>query len=141
MNTNPDGEVKPKHTPQELVQKKVNRMMLKLLRMRYCSHESYELESCIHDSVPAGGSHIDQSLRRRGVKKCKPFQEALGECLGGETHQAELAKEAWAVTSCQQHRDDVDKCKKIRPDCGLEIAETALCGVKFLIGEEERKTL
>lgn len=117
----------------------VNVLLSKLMQDRYCSGEASDFDACIQNFVPQriDGSHVDQSLQRRGIKKCGPYKDVVQKCMADEKKQQVILKQAWKAPTCKEERSNLAKCQRVRSNCEPEIGETVLCGLVHLVSKKK----
>ena len=92
----------------------VDILLTKIMQDKYCSTEKKDLNSCISYYVPVhiDNSYVDQSLQRRGVKKCEDYNKALSQCMQDEKKQTAIMRVASKHSQCKEERNQLLKCQQ-----------------------------
>ncbi|AAQ15902.1 uncharacterized protein TEOVI_000038000 [Trypanosoma equiperdum] len=120
-------------------------LLTKLMTDRFCSGEVNDIDACVQNFVPqaSDGSWVDQSIHRRGMKKCEPYREVARRCLEDEKKQKMVFKAATEVSTCREERRKLEKCRYAGGDCEQEALEVLYCGMVGLIqrqrGRQEQR--
>lgn len=117
-------------------------LLTKLMTDRFCSQEASDLEACIQNYVPQhiDSSYVDQSLQRRGVKRCKPYQEVTRKCLEDDKKQAAIFRAAAMAPTCKNEQRALQKCQRTKNrDCEAEALEMVYCGMVYLVQRQKER--
>lgn len=116
-------------------------LLTKLMTDRFCSQEYGDYDACVQNFVPQhiDNSYIDQSLQRKGMRKCMPYRDRMSACLSDEKKQTAIFRAAAVAPTCKQEQKALQKCQRVKGrDCEHEALETVYCGMVFLV--ERQKT-
>ncbi|EPY36114.1 hypothetical protein STCU_00748 [Strigomonas culicis] len=108
---------------------------------RFCAHEASDLDACIQNFVPQhiDGSYVDQSLQRRGMKKCEPYQDVARKCMSDDKKQNAIFRAAAKVPQCRQEQRVLEKCQRQHGrDCEKEALELIYCGMVHLVQRQKK---
>lgn len=117
-------------------------LLTKLMTDRFCSQEASDLEACIQNFVPQhiDGSYVDQSLQRKGIKRCKPYQEVTRKCLEDDKKQTAIFRAAAMAPTCKREQSALRKCQSYKGrDCEAEALETVYCGMVYLVQRQKER--
>lgn len=115
-------------------------LLTKLMTDRFCSQEASDLEACVQNFVPQqiDSSYVDQSLQRRGMKKCMPYRDAARACLEDEKKQTAVFRAAAMAPTCKTEQRALQKCQRVKGrDCEQEALETVYCGMIYLVQRQK----
>lgn len=118
-------------------------LLTKLMTDRFCAHEASDLDACIQNFVPQqiDGSYVDQSLQRRGMKKCEPYQDLARKCMSDDKKQNTIFRAAAKVPQCRQEQRQLEKCQRQRGrDCEREALELIYCGMVHLVQRQKKSS-
>lgn len=116
-------------------------LLTTLIRDRFCSAEASDLDACIQNFVPTqiDSSYIDQSLQRRGLAKCVPYQTVARKCLENPNHQTAVMKASSRAPTCRQELRVLEKCRRNgNRDCDQEALELVFCGLAYLVHQRHK---
>lgn len=117
-------------------------LLTKLLTDRFCSAEANDLDACLQNYVPQhiDKSYVDQSLQRRGIKKCSPYHQVARACLDDDKKQAAVFRAAAAVPSCKEERKALQRCQRTKGrDCEEEALQMMYCGMVYLVQRQKER--
>ncbi|CCW63653.1 unnamed protein product [Phytomonas sp. EM1] len=117
-------------------------LLTKLMTDRFCSQEASDLDACIQNFVPQriDGSRIDESLQRRGMRKCQPYREATQRCLEDQKKQSAVFRAAAAAPVCRKEQKALQQCRQVAGrDCEHEALETIYCGMVYLVQRQKER--
>ncbi|KEG14238.1 hypothetical protein DQ04_00561070 [Trypanosoma grayi] len=126
----------------EVTNENLQVLLTKLMTDRFCSGESSDLDACIQNFVPQAtdNSWVDQSLQRRGLRKCQPYQEVARRCLDDEKKHAAVFKAAASAPVCKDEMKVLNQCRRMRGrDCEQEALEMLYCGMVYLVQRQREK--
>ncbi|ORC87188.1 uncharacterized protein TM35_000231590 [Trypanosoma theileri] len=126
----------------EVTNENLQVLLTKLMTDRYCSGEASDLDACIQNFVPQAtdGSWVDQSLQRRGLRRCQPYQEVARRCLEDERRHAAIFKAAANAPVCREERTTLQRCRQTRGrDCEQEALEMLYCGMVYLVQRQKER--
>jgi hypothetical protein len=116
-------------------EQQVNLLITKIMTERYCRVEANDFDACIQNFVPQqiDGSHVDQVLQRKGIRKCEPYKEAAQRCLQDEKKQQNILRAAAASKGCKEERAMLQKCQTATRGatgaCEKEALDMMICGL------------
>jgi hypothetical protein len=117
----------------------VNLLLTKLMTDKFCRQDAQDFDACISNYVPqkVDGSYIDQSIQRRGIRKCDPYKSAMQQCLQNDKHQQAILRQASRAPTCKEERNELARCQKHAPrdsgKCEREAIEMVMCGLVYLV--------
>ncbi|KAG5475425.1 hypothetical protein LSCM1_03542 [Leishmania martiniquensis] len=117
-------------------------LLTKLMTDRFCAQETSDLDACIQNFVPQhiDGSHVDQSLQRRGIRRCKPYQEVARKCLEDDKRQTAIFRAAATAPTCKSEQRALQRCQRAKGrDCEAEALETVYCGMVYLVQRQRER--
>ncbi|KPA84284.1 putative mitochondrial hypothetical protein [Leptomonas pyrrhocoris] len=117
-------------------------LLTKLMTDRFCSQETSDLDACIQNYVPQNidSSYVDQSLQRKGIKRCKPYQEVTRKCLEDDKKQTAIFRAAAMAPTCKREQRALQRCQgKKGRDCEAEALETVYCGMVYLVQRQKER--
>ncbi|KAK7195941.1 hypothetical protein NESM_000527200 [Novymonas esmeraldas] len=117
-------------------------LLTKLMTDRFCAQEASDLDACIQNFVPQhiDGSYVDQSLQRRGIKRCKPYQEVARRCLEDDKKQTAIFRAAAMAPTCKSEQQALRRCQRVKGrDCEAEALETVYCGMVYLVQRQKER--
>lgn len=127
---------------EQVTQENLQILLTKLMTDRFCSHEASDLEACIQNFVPQhiDGSYVDQSLQRKGIKRCQPYQEITRKCLGDDKKQTAIFRAAAVAPTCKREQRALQRCQsKKGRECEEEALETVYCGMVYLVQRQKER--
>ncbi|KAG5501540.1 hypothetical protein JKF63_03369 [Porcisia hertigi] len=117
-------------------------LLTKLMTDRFCSQEAGDLEACIQNFVPQhiDGSYVDQSIQRRGIRRCNPYREVAQRCLEDEKKQSAIFRAAAVAPTCKNEQRALHRCQRMKGrDCEAEALETVYCGMVYLVQRQKER--
>lgn len=128
----------------EATNETVNVLLTKLMMDRHCGHDAQDFDACVVNHVPSksDGSYVDQSIQRRGLRKCEPYKAQLHQCLQNEKHQQAIMRQASKAPTCKDERQALARCQQMTPSRGLagdagkcerEAIEMIMCGLVYMV--------
>lgn len=115
-------------------------LLTKLMTDRFCAGQASDLDACIQNFVPPriDDSYVGQSLQRRGIKRCKPYQEVARRCLEDEKKQTAVFRAATAAPTCKTEQRALRRCQQAKGrDCEAEALEMVYCGMVYLVQRQK----
>ena len=117
----------------------VNVLLTKLMTDKYCHHEKRDHNACVAYYVPRNPDHsyVDQSLMRRGAKKCEDHTKALQQCLADDKRQTAVIRAASKHAQCKDERAQLLKCQQAaggnKAACEPQFYALLECGMVHMI--------
>lgn len=121
----------------------INILLNKLMKDRFCSQQVNDLDACIQNYVLPNptNSYIDQSLYRKGMKKCQAYVDVAKKCLNNSERQNIIIQAAVKEPQCVQERRALMTCRQIPDrDCLKESTNLIYCGMAFLIQRQRDRS-
>ena len=118
----------------------VNILLSKLMTDKFCSGEASDFDACIQNYVPQriDSSFVDQSIQRKGLKRCEPYKEVVQRCMQDEKKQTAILKAAAKAPTCNEERKRLAQCQRKGGQCEPEALESVFCGLVYLL-QRQRK--
>ena len=119
----------------------VNLLLSKLMTDKYCAGEASDFDACIQNFVPQriDASFVDQSLQRKGLKKCEPYKDVVQKCMQDERKQSLVLKHAAKQPQCKDERTRLARCQSTKKECEQEALEMIFCGLVAMIQKQGKK--
>ncbi|KPI86532.1 hypothetical protein ABL78_4397 [Leptomonas seymouri] len=117
-------------------------LLTKLMTDRFCSQETSDMEACIQNYVPQHieNSYVDQSLQRKGLRRCKPYEEAARKCLSNDKKHTTVFHAAMEAPTCKKERRALQQCQRNKGrDCEAEALEAVYCGMVYLVQRQKQR--